>query len=201
MDASEAGVGGVGSALLRYAEGVNRSIFAEDDEDEDEDGGEQDEENEVDDNEGEGFGGDGHMKVDNEARGSTLENSGHNDNEDDDVSLSELITVMLEKCRGVLRVLEISAIQMNELETVNIEKQIVKNSVKTVGDNFQEENPFHAKRVVDNSTEKRKEMMVKIKECSLELMESRKNLFVVARRVTEEEDQQDASALLMFFNQ
>ena len=107
--------------------------------------------------------------------------------ESDDFSIAELISRVLAACRDVLIMLEMSSIQESE-----------ENQRKSIG-------PasllFDSIAPSGHKLAKQTQMLSKIKDCMNILFQRRSELFVTAKRVAEDEDQQDAVALLMFFNQ
>jgi hypothetical protein len=107
--------------------------------------------------------------------------------ESDDFSIAELISRVLAACRDVLIMLEMSSIQESE------ENQ--RKSIGPAGLLFDSIAPSGLKPA------KQTQMLSKIKDCMSILFQRRSELFLTAKRVAEDEDQQDAVALLMFFNQ
>jgi hypothetical protein len=105
----------------------------------------------------------------------------------DDFSIAELISRVLAACRDVLIMLEMSSIQESE------ENQ--RKSIGPAGLLFDSIAPSGLKPA------KQTQMLSKIKDCMSILFQRRSELFLTAKRVAEDEDQQDAVALLMFFNQ
>lgn len=105
----------------------------------------------------------------------------------DDSSIAELLSRVLAACRDVLIMLEMSSIQESE-----------ENQRKSVG-------PasllFDSIAPLGGKPAKQTLMLTKIKDCVSILFQRRSELFLTAKRVAEDEDQQDAVALLMFFNQ
>jgi hypothetical protein len=175
LDASNHGFLGVTCALMRYAEGVTYSIFA------DEDGGDvatgDDEADEA------RIGDKDNFRERARARAmSGLEGI------EEDSSIADLISKVLEACRHVLIMLEMSSIQRSEEEASRGDS--------TVSMLFESASAYAVPE-----SKKRTQMMARIKDSVRVLLQCRINLFIAAKRVAEEEDQQDALALLMFFNQ
>ena len=109
------------------------------------------------------------------------------DSDSDDFSIAELISRVLAACRDVLIMLEMSSIQESE-----------ENQRKSIGPAsllFDSIAPSGLKPA------KQTQMLSVIKDCMSILFQRRSELFLTAKRVAEDEDQQDAVALLMFFNQ
>ena len=107
---------------------------------------------------------------------------------EEDSSIADLISKVLEACRHVLIMLEMSSIQRSEEEALRGDS-----SVSMLFES--------ASAQLVPESKKRTQMMARIKDSVRVLLQCRINLFAAAKRVAEEEDQQDALALLMFFNQ
>lgn len=173
LDASNHGFLGVSCALMRYAEGVAFSVFA------DEDGA---------------CGPDGADTAQTSDKESFLERAraratSELDGVDEDSSIADLISKVLEACRHVLIMLEMSSIQRSEEEASRGDS-----SVSLLFESA-------SAALAGPESKKRTQMMARIKDSVRVLLQCRINLFSAAKRVAEEEDQQDALALLMFFNQ
>ena len=175
LDASNHGFLGVTCALMRYAEGVAYSIFA------DEDGGDiptgDDEADEARTSDKGNFRDRARARAMSELEGI-----------EEDSSIADLISKVLEACRHVLIMLEMSSIQRSEEEALRGDS-----SVSMLFES--------ASAQLVPESKKRTQMMARIKDSVRVLLQCRINLFTAAKRVAEEEDQQDALALLMFFNQ
>ena len=175
LDASNYGFLGVTCALMRYAEGVAFSIFANEDLEDDD-----------------GMSGSSSPRsprcvgsnADRARSALALDDSAF----ESDLSLADLISQTMKACRDVLIMLEMSSILRNE------EDQRAKGSAASLL--FQgSDSP--------KGPESRKHtlMLTRIKDSITLLLQCRSDLFAAANRVALEEDQQDALALLMFFNE
>ena len=197
LDASNNGFEGIKYALMCYAVNISTAIFSdnEDEKDIDDDGNEDGNETQKE-------------EIQQYDEFSIKSNSNNKFNyknitnlndiiDEDDLSISDLISLLLASCRNVLRVIEFTTIKISELN--DIKEKNYDNIKKS--ENFNQINPIYQKNTLDKRIQKEKQMMIEIKVSVDDLIKCRKNLFSAVKRIAKEENNSDALVFLLFFNE
>ena len=193
LDASKDGFEGVERALMCSAVNISTAIFADNDDGKDEEDDKEEETKKEEIRQYDEFSIDG---VNKNNKNTVRLNNISDLIDDDDLSISDLISLLLASCRNVLRVLEFSSIKINELNHI---KENDKEEKKLEA--FSQVSPLFKKRNLDIKLQKEKQMVQEVNNSINKLIKCRKNLLSGVKRIAKDDRNQDAIIFLLFFNE
>ena len=195
LDASKDGFEGVERALMCSAENISTAIFADNDDEKDEEDEKEEETKKEEIQQYDEFSIDSNNNDKNNKKNILKLNNFNEIIDDDDLSISDLICLLLSSCRNVLRVIEFSSIKINELNEIKDDDKQKK------FESFNQVSPLYKKRNLDIKLQKEKQIIKEVNISINKLIKCRKNLLLAVKRIAKDERNQDAVIFLLFFNE